>query len=488
MSRKPAVKGSLSERPNDISTRPVLSLAKTAAGLSLDRNVQPHAALSRTLAAPGSSKGPLFSMPKSTLATVRTNRQVLDNAMQMANGQSVGKLQPEPPKAASHAPRAQAPQAPRGAGVSCSTSMETDEAGSSVPPGLDIFGLRTVDGGDDFADDADGAGGGFWMPSASLPTPPRTAQAHEQPRAQGPKEFFDGYNLWYEWESRKAGKPFWHCKETGETRWEKPSLSAVQQADKRPSAGMSCGTDEPDSLLDGAFDENANRRAFLQALYEWRNGGGVPAASAASAAAADSTAAPQGTPAAANGNSKQQHQQQHAAANPAIKNAGRHEAGFGTKLVPKPKPSKPTPELSELSDQRQHSHHAQAPAAPAARAPSAQPQRSKDGQWATAPTQAAPTPPPAAGSSSHARPLSGHVTLRTGSTKAPQSATLHAAAGKGDVVLVRELIVARADLTALDRFFFNGRGGGVGTFTCGTDGLVRALATLFLINLRVSER
>jgi hypothetical protein len=47
--------------------------------------------------------------------------------------------------------------------------------------------------------------------------------------------------------------------------------------DKRPSAGMSCGTAEPESLLDGTFDEIANRRAFLQALYEWRNGGGAPA-------------------------------------------------------------------------------------------------------------------------------------------------------------------------------------------------------------------
>ena len=48
---------------------------------------------------------------------------------------------------------------------------------------------------------------------------------------------------------------------------------------------MSCGTAqlklsgiaEPESLLDGTFDEIANRRAFLQALYEWRNGGGAPA-------------------------------------------------------------------------------------------------------------------------------------------------------------------------------------------------------------------
>jgi hypothetical protein len=47
--------------------------------------------------------------------------------------------------------------------------------------------------------------------------------------------------------------------------------------DKLPSAGMNCGTAEPESLLDGTFDEIANRRAFLQALCEWRNGCGAPA-------------------------------------------------------------------------------------------------------------------------------------------------------------------------------------------------------------------
>ena len=46
---------------------------------------------------------------------------------------------------------------------------------------------------------------------------------------------------------------------------------------RQASAGMSCGTAEPESLLDGTVDENANRRAFLQALYEWRNGGSAPA-------------------------------------------------------------------------------------------------------------------------------------------------------------------------------------------------------------------
>ena len=71
------------------------------------------------------------------------------------------------------------------------------------------------------------------MPEASLPTPPRSVQEqNKQSNAEkkaGPNEFWDGYNLWYEWESRKAGKPFWHCKETGETRWEKPAKAAVQE-------------------------------------------------------------------------------------------------------------------------------------------------------------------------------------------------------------------------------------------------------------------
>jgi len=33
------------------------------------------------------------------------------------------------------------------------------------------------------------------------------------------------------------------------------------QTDKRPVAGMSCGTDEPDSLLEGAFDESEHPHA-----------------------------------------------------------------------------------------------------------------------------------------------------------------------------------------------------------------------------------
>ena len=60
----------------------------------------------------------------------------------------------------------------------------------------------------------------------------------------------------------------------GESRWEKPTKAAVQATDKRPqaTAGQGTGTDDaPASLLEGHFDESANRRAFLEALYEWRN-------------------------------------------------------------------------------------------------------------------------------------------------------------------------------------------------------------------------
>jgi len=69
--------------------------------------------------------------------------------------------------------------------------------------------------------------------------------------------------VWQEWTSRTAKKPFWHCKATGETRWEKPEYVAVQKPDKNPG----------ENLIDGELDEDDNRREFLKALYEWRNGG-----------------------------------------------------------------------------------------------------------------------------------------------------------------------------------------------------------------------
>jgi hypothetical protein len=228
---------------DDIAARAPLSLAKTAAGLSLDRNVRPTApSLARTLGAPGgkgAGGGSLLSMPRSTVAEVRSTRQALE--------------------AVSRGSAAKGPLAapPRGAGVSCSTGTDTDGAEpEATAPGFDIFGMRTGaagDGSDDFADDADGGpvGGGFWMPGASLPTPPRSAEVQRK-QPQGPKEFFDGYNLWHQWESRTAGKPFWHCKETGETRWEKPTTSAVQEVPsplRAETHTMPCAIRPPPDLL-----------------------------------------------------------------------------------------------------------------------------------------------------------------------------------------------------------------------------------------------
>jgi hypothetical protein len=355
-------------------------IEKTAAGLSLDRS------LSRTLPAslgpgrPGAGSA-LLNMPKSTVE----HRRAAAASLKLQAGRGA-------PVRAAPAP---------GIGVSCTTGTDTEPA---VSAGLDIFGMRGNDDGDDFEDGAGAGGGGFWMPGASLPTPPRSAQPMPQSQARGPKEFFDGYNLWHEWESRTAGKPFWHCKETGETRWEKPTKAAVQEADKRP--GMSSGTDDPGNLLDGTFDESANRRAFLQALYEWRNGG-------PSAGGDDDAAAPAVRP-----ETQLPPPKPKVLANPALKNASKHEMSLGTALVPK-KPQ-----------QRQESN------------------RSGDAPG----SGNAGASRPASGRSSQVRPLSAQLAKVAGGSKAPQSATLHAAAGRGGVALIQEIIAARADVNALDRF------------------------------------
>lgn len=212
--RQEGVKLQRQRRPDDISARPTLSLAKTASGLSLDRVVRPGVGLARTLGGGVKVGNSLLNMPKSTMASVRSNRQALDAAMEPKDGKST---------------------AVRTEGVSCSTGTETmEETEKNVSLGLDIFGMRTGgsidDGSDDFVDGHGDGDGGFWMPGVSLPTPPRMQEQKKQPpQTRGANEFFDGYNLWNEWESRKAGKPFWHCKETGETRWEKPTKSAVQE-------------------------------------------------------------------------------------------------------------------------------------------------------------------------------------------------------------------------------------------------------------------
>ena len=63
-------------------------------------------------------------------------------------------------------------------------------------------------------------------------------------------------------------------------------------------------------------------------------------------------------------------------------------------------------------------------------------------------TRATPAPSSRPGSA-HTRPLSAQQRTET---KAPQSATLHAAAGKGNVNLIKDLIAGGADLSGLDRF------------------------------------
>uniref|UniRef100_A0A6U6AK40 WW domain-containing protein n=1 Tax=Guillardia theta TaxID=55529 RepID=A0A6U6AK40_GUITH len=161
--------------------------------------------------------------------------------------------------------------------------QETKNEPEVDEPKLDIFGLRRTSNFEDEEDDQEEVGGNahsFWMPDASVPA--------EKPQSSGtmttgegrreeknkPREIFDGYHIWHEWMSRTANKPFWHCKETGETRWEPPKRQAVQDQDRAPTTnpGKEAGEGASANLLDGELDEEANRRAFLQALYAWRNG------------------------------------------------------------------------------------------------------------------------------------------------------------------------------------------------------------------------
>lgn len=93
--------------------------------------------------------------------------------------------------------------------------------------GLDLFGLRTAPAGEEDAYEEEEAdrgegGGGFWMPDFAVvkeeaPAPKKETQLR-------PEEIFDGYHVWRKWDSKTAGKPFWHCKETGEQRWERPEV------------------------------------------------------------------------------------------------------------------------------------------------------------------------------------------------------------------------------------------------------------------------
>jgi len=105
--------------------------------------------------------------------------------------------------------------------------------------GLDLFGLRTAPAGayEEGDDDLGGGGGGFWMPNFAVvaeeaPVPKKEAQLR-------PEEVFDGYHVWRKWDSKTAGKPFWHCKETGEQRWERPEVQLCLSRFGRLFCGIS---------------------------------------------------------------------------------------------------------------------------------------------------------------------------------------------------------------------------------------------------------
>jgi hypothetical protein len=108
-------------------------------------------------------------------------------------------------------------------------SGTTDNQASKPTDGTDLFG---------FGDNEDGDGaGGFWMPEMSIarePTPRETTQKRNDVGGNGSdvREVFDGYHVWRKYHSQTKNRPFWHCKETGATRWEMPAAGAVQNADK----------------------------------------------------------------------------------------------------------------------------------------------------------------------------------------------------------------------------------------------------------------
>jgi hypothetical protein len=115
--------------------------------------------------------------------------------------------------------------------ATATTGSGTADFSEKLKDGTDLFGLG-IDAEDD------GGGGGFWMPEMSVarePTP-RQENAHKRNDVAGnagdQREIFDGYNVWRKYHSQTKNRPFWHCKETGATRWEMPVVGAVQNVDK----------------------------------------------------------------------------------------------------------------------------------------------------------------------------------------------------------------------------------------------------------------
>jgi hypothetical protein len=148
--------------------------------------------------------------------------------------------------------------------------------------------------------DGDAGDSQFWslgdaLPPETEPTPQPAGRAGAggvgagagAAAPAGDREAWDGYHLWRRFDSATQRRPFWFCKETGESRWERPVAAAVQpparsaaalnEADAAAAAGGGGGTGTgtgtgTGSLLDGEFDEDANRREFLQVcVYVWRD-------------------------------------------------------------------------------------------------------------------------------------------------------------------------------------------------------------------------
>ena len=116
--------------------------------------------------------------------------------------------------------------------ATATTGSGTGEFFEKTKDGKDLFGF----GAGENENEEDG-GGGFWMPEMSVarePTPRENAQRHNQvaDASSNDREVFDGYHIWRKYHSQTKNRPFWHCKETGATRWEMPAVGAVQNTDK----------------------------------------------------------------------------------------------------------------------------------------------------------------------------------------------------------------------------------------------------------------
>ena len=208
----------------------------------------------------------------------------------------------------------------------------------------------------------------------------------------------------------------------------------MQATDKRPQAGLGASTDDaPASLLEGHFDESANRRAFLEALYEWRNDTQdrkeIPLASDSGhpRATAEGGEKPLVVPAPRQALAPGPMAAPTPGNNLALKNAAKHQdEQRKTKMVVR----KPLSRLAQGGSDGGPQEGG----------------KPKSYGGYTARPDSSDTGP------GDARPQTSR-TVEDRMSKAPQSATLHAAAGKGGVELMRQMLAAgRVEVNALDRF------------------------------------